>query len=1379
MADVEECSGSFNSAVAGGNDWSTTLFSQLKSLSVQLLELLQCPEKNSPAPSQLLQLLRQSPPTALQSLFDYALFPLLLLLDAAVESRSLPKHDAKESCVSGPPGVSHKVSDVVAEGVLRCLEELLYKCPLGSVDQFVIILKKLTHGALLSPLEAPEEFREGTIRCFRALLLSLHPCSDELCSCKQVKGCPMLLSQEDQQSPLAMVSKYTCNREECLLTFLQSKSASAAVGHWLSLLLKAAEVEAARGHRGSASLRVEAFTTLRVLIAKVGNADALAFFLPGVVSHIGKVLHVSKTMISGAAGSTQALDQAIRGLAEFLSIVLKDDHNLPAASESVDDFPVHHSGKEKSLVSFLDELRHLPSKIQGGGKTVVTDSNDTLQTDIPVSDIKAERSIDPDATTGILRVNRTNNWIANGSLHINRLLSATFPHLCVHPSEKVREGTLAAIDALLSNCSHTLKDSRLLLLECLLLLVCDDSQEVSSVAQAFFGLIYSCKDHQMESDITMIFSRLVEKLPQAVLGNEESLALSHVRKLLAVIYFSGPQFVVEFLCQSPMTAAKFMDAFALCLGQTSVFAGSLNNLLLARPSGYLQSIAEMRGIISTYAKGAEYVGTKNNKNQQPVKHMQKIYELPQMPPWFVYVGSEKLYRALAGVLRLVGLASFAGSGNEGSLSVILDIPLAYLRKLISDIRAKEYNLESWESWYNRTGSGQLVRHASTAACILNEMIFGLSDQSINTIGSKFQRASLKWQDIEGHGANINNQSIKLQKPMQEKTFWKVRWENGPRNYLIDCIGSILHEYLSPEIWNLPLDNTDPSFQFNGGDEALSLHFFKDNAMLYQVLTEGIGIFAMCLGKDFSSCGFLHSSLFMLLENLTCSNFDVRAASDAVLHVLAATLEYQTVGHLVLANADYVIDSICRQLRHLDLNPQMPNVLAVMLSYIGIGHKILPLLEEPMHAVSQELEVLGRHKHPELTIPFLKAIAEIAKSSKQEACTLPSQAETFHKDIKSDVSDVEKRLGTDSFSPSECEAGTELAELVHAGIDASSSHVEIQVDHWESIVYQLNDSRRYRRTVGSIAASCLAAATPILASNKQTACLIALDIIEDGIVALAQVEEAYKHEKGIKEALEHLFSLCSLPNLQDALDAAQDESGENRLLPAMNKIWPLLVACVRNRNPVVVRRCSHTTGKVVQICGGDFFSRRFHGDGLHFWKLLSTSPFQRKPVSKEERAPLQLPYRSSCSTASEDKVAELSDQKVQAAVLNMIADIAQNKRSASALELVLKKVSGLVVGIACSGVTGLRDAATKALVGLSSIDPDLIWLLLADVYFTLKKKDVLSPPAEEFPEISEILPPPSSSKEYLYVVYGGQSYGFDIDVSAVEQVFKTLHSQSFT
>lgn len=211
---------------------------------------------------------------------------------------------------------------------------------------------------------------------------------------------------------------------------------------------------------------------------------------------------------------------------------------------------------------------------------------------------------------------------------------------------------------------------------------------------------------------------------------------------------------------------------------------------------------------------------------------------------------------------------------------------------------------------------------------------------------------------------------------------------------------------------------------------------------------------------------------------------------------------------------------------------------------------------------------------------------------------------------------------------------------------------------------------------------------------------------------------------------------------------------------------------------VVRRCLSVVSNVVQVCGGDFFSRRFHTDGSHFWKLLSSSPFQRNPNLKKEKAPLQLPYRS-ISTSSEDLMAETSNLKVQVAVLNMIADLARNKRSASALEVVLKKVTGLVVGIACSGVVGLRDASVNALCGLASIDPDLVWLLLADVYYSMKKKDTPQPPTTSFPEIHQILPQPLSPKGYLYVQYGGQTYGFDVVFSSVEIVFKKLYSLVFT
>lgn len=45
------------------------------------------------------------------------------------------------------------------------------------------------------------------------------------------------------------------------------------------------------------------------------------------------------------------------------------------------------------------------------------------------------------------------------------------------------------------------------------------------------------------------------------------------------------------------------------------------------------------------------------------------------------------------------------------------------------------------------------------------------------------------------------------------------------------------------------------------------------------------------------------------------------------------------------------------------------------------------------------------------------------------------------------------------------------------------------------------------------------------------------------------------------------------------------------------------------------------------------------------------------------------------------------------VLNMISESSKNERSVSAMEVVLKKVNGIVVGIACiGGVAGLHDAS---------------------------------------------------------------------------------------
>lgn len=65
--------------------------------------------------------------------YSYTLFPLLLLLDAAVRCRN------GKMVNTGEKIGDLEVSDGIAEGVLMCIEALLKKCHLGSANQVLII----------------------------------------------------------------------------------------------------------------------------------------------------------------------------------------------------------------------------------------------------------------------------------------------------------------------------------------------------------------------------------------------------------------------------------------------------------------------------------------------------------------------------------------------------------------------------------------------------------------------------------------------------------------------------------------------------------------------------------------------------------------------------------------------------------------------------------------------------------------------------------------------------------------------------------------------------------------------------------------------------------------------------------------------------------------------------------------------------------------------------------------------------------------------------------------------------------------------------------------------------------------------------------------
>lgn len=818
---------------------------------------------------------------------------------------------------------------------------------------------------------------------------------------------------------------------------------------------------------------------------------------------------------------------------------------------------------------------------------------------------------------------------------------------------------------------------------------------------------------------------MLERLPQAVFSGNETLAVLHARRLAAALYFVGPEALCSSFLESLESCQRFVNIMLQCLSFSSAFAGPIDLSVL---STVPKSPALLAISIPTIGIEDEQLDTSQKQKEQKPEEVAPAHLLPRMPPWLSQ-NSQRVFKALASIIRLVGRAAGSGRPGDPALVRVVEALLGILQQGADELSQQQ------ERTYQSVdfGFGQPQRASAVSACVLNELVCGASGVWSHELVSLF-------------GGRTSKEACGFEK-------WKFENDIEVKARISECVGSILHDYLVPELWDLPVDSAAFSDRGSSMVDMAILHVLQDNAMLQQVLVEGIGVFGQSLGKTFEDEGYLALVLYPLLEKLASTNSNVSYAADLALRTICYHSGYLSVKELVIQNADYVVDSLCRQLRHLELHPHAPSLLAAILRHTGAAPHLLPLLEEPMQGIVLELEIPARNRHPQYTMPLLRALREIVKAARVEGRAMLSEAMRTADEVKAT-----------------------LAEEVDVHSEAGQTLIE-------QMISEIQDRERRRKSVASVGTSCLHACAPLLASQDSQTCLTVLGVIEDGIAGLADMEATFPYLQVQRTAVEAFLKAATSefddPDAAEPFGAHDESSNRNNLLlPSMNQMWPQLVPCLRHTQPAVLVRVLEVMSSLITICGGQFFTRRIAKDALPFLlKLLREGPslYTNRPSDalRPKSSKELLLLRNQGKEMQENGISPAAVLKVQQAVLKCIGVIAGDHKSASALESSYKPIVSWIVVLACK-VKALRAAAAETLVALSNLDSDLVWLIVADLVYDGRSQGLPSP-GDEFPTFVHVFPPLVSPKDAFWVQYTSHNGDSSVDRKAADELLTKLVS----
>lgn len=362
------------------------------------------------------------------------------------------------------------------------------------------------------------------------------------------------------------------------------------------------------------------------------------------------------------------------------------------------------------------------------------------------------------------------------------------------------------------------------------------------------------------------------------------------------------------------------------------------------------------------------------------------------------------------------------------------------------------------------------------------------------------------------------------------------------NYLQDMINT--NDQLGEIVYSHCVKLLSSSVSDDGGDDW----------RLQAIALEVIASRSSYAGQDFRP--ELVDTLYPVLQCLGSNNKILQRHAMTCLNILAKTCGYNTTSDLLIQNVDYLVNSVALRLNAFDLRPQGPQVLLMMIRICG--PTLIPYLDDLIESVFSALASF--HGYPRLVKLLFMVLETLVDEGSKDAKWITSDEARRSITLLPSSSIPEVALLLQKMSPhSDVNSFREVNIEGFGALDAK----DVDTDFVDS---GLDDQR----------------ALSVSSSEESKVVGKTYSMVQ----SVVQVGQYYlTHDSpAIRRQILNLTSRSCKALYRD----------ENKFLPLINEVWPLIVKRLYDSQPYVSVAAAQTIGSIIRYAG-DFMSSRINDE----------------------------------------------------------------------------------------------------------------------------------------------------------------------------------------